>query len=75
MLTLAAKAGPGSMIIVWIVVLVVFMYFFMIRPQKKEQNRKNELMNRMAVGDTVLTNSGFYGTVIDIDDDLSLIHI
>ena len=59
--------------IIWIVVLVVFMFFFMIRPQKKEQARKNEMMSKMAVGDTVLTTSGFYGTLIDITDDTVIV--
>lgn len=69
---LTAGAGGASMII-WIVVLVVFMFFFMIRPQRKEQQRKNDMMSRMAVGDTVLTTSGFYGTIIDITDDTIIV--
>lgn len=69
---LSSGAGGMSMII-WIVVLVVFMFFFMIRPQKKEQARKNEMMSKMAVGDTVLTTSGFYGTLIDITDDTVIV--
>ncbi len=60
-------------IIVWIVILVAFMFFFMIRPQRKEQARKNDMLAKMAVGDTVLTNSGFYGTLIDIDDDIVIV--
>lgn len=69
---LSGGAGGMSMII-WIVVLVVFMFFFMIRPQRKEQARKNEMMSKMAVGDTVLTTSGFYGTLIDITDDTVIV--
>lgn len=69
---LSSGAGGMSMII-WIVVLVVFMFFFMIRPQRKEQARKNEMMSKMAVGDTVLTTSGFYGTLIDITDDTVIV--
>lgn len=49
-------------------VLFVFMYFFMIRPQQKETKRKNSMLMSLAVGDTVLTTSGFYGVVIDIED-------
>jgi preprotein translocase subunit YajC len=60
-------------LIIWIVVLFVFMYFFMIRPQKKEQNAKTAMMNALAVGDTVLTTSGFYGVVISIPDETTVI--
>ena len=70
---LAASGAGGMSLIIWVVVLVVFMFFFMIRPQRKEQARKNDMMSRMAVGDTVLTTSGFYGTLIDITDDTVIV--
>ena len=60
-------------LIIWIVVLFVFMYFFMIRPQQKETKTKNAMMASLAVGDTILTTSGFYGVVIDIADDTVIV--
>lgn len=65
-------AAYGSMI-VWLVVLFGFMYFFMIRPQQKETKKKNAMLSDLAVGDTVLTTSGFYGVVIDISDDTVIV--
>ena len=56
----STAAGWGGMII-WLVVLFGFMYFFMIRPQQKEAKKKNAMLSELAVGDTVLTTSGFYG--------------
>ena len=53
--------------------LFAFMYFFMIRPQKKETQKKNAMLSELATGDTVLTTSGFYGTVIDITDDTVIV--
>ena len=38
--------GIGSMVI-WLVVLFVFMYFFMIRPQKKETQKKNAMLSEL----------------------------
>ena len=60
-------------LIIWVVVLFVFMYFFMIRPQQKEQREKTAMMSSLAVGDTVLTTSGFYGVIIAIPDDATVI--
>ena len=68
----SAAAGWGGMIL-WLVILFAFMYFFMIRPQQKETKKKNLMMAELAVGDTVLTTSGFYGTVIDISDDTVIV--
>lgn len=66
-------ASSAIMPIIWIVVLFAFMYFFMIRPQQKETKQKNAMMAALAVGDTVLTTSGFYGVVIDISDDTIIV--
>lgn len=68
----SSAAGMGGMIL-WLVILFAFMYFFMVRPQKKEQQKKNSMLAELAVGDTVLTTSGFYGTVIDITDDTVIV--
>ena len=68
----SSAAGMGGMIL-WLVILFAFMYFFMIRPQKKETQKKNEMLSELATGDTVLTTSGFYGTVIDITDDTVIV--
>ena len=67
----ASSGGAGGMIgmIVWIVLLFGLMWFLMIRPQKKEQKRITAMLADMAVGDAIVTTSGFYGVVIDITDE------
>ena len=55
------------------ILLFAFMYFFMIRPQQKETKKKNQMLSELAIGDTVLTTSGFYGTIIDIDEDTLIV--
>ena len=69
----SSAGGNALMPIIWIVILFAFMYFVMIRPQKKEAQKKDMMLNELAVGDTVLTTSGFYGIVIDIDEDLVIV--
>ena len=73
LLTQDAAAGSGIVMVVYIVVIVIFMYFIMIRPQKKEQKRMAAMLAELEVGDSVLTNSGFYGTIIDITDDTVIV--
>ena len=70
----SASGGMGMFgMIIWLVVIFGFMYFLMIRPQKKEQKKKDLMLSEVAVGDTVLTTSGFYGTIIDIVDDTVIV--
>lgn len=61
----------GGMIftVAYLVIIIGIMWFIMVRPQKKEQKRLQMMLSEMAVGDTVLTTSGFYGVVIDISED------
>ena len=62
-------AADNAVIIIVYVVLIGGLYFFMLRPQKKEQKRVQSMLSEMAIGDTVLTASGFYGVIIDITDE------
>ena len=75
MTSILANANVGGTVgmLVWLVVLFGIMYFFMIRPQQKETKKKNAMLSELATGDTVLTTSGFYGTVIDITDDTVIV--
>ncbi|MCR4738749.1 MAG: preprotein translocase subunit YajC [Lachnospiraceae bacterium] len=74
-----AQAAGGSqsqgilIMIVYIAIFGAIMYFMIFRPQKKEQNRLKSMLADLAVGDCILTNSGFYGIVIDIQDDTVIV--
>lgn len=68
-----AAAGGGIVMIITVVIWVAVMYFILFRPQKKEQKRIAAMLAELAVGDSVLTTSGFYGTIIDITDDTVII--
>lgn len=65
--------SSGLFMIVYIVLIVAFLYFFMIRPQKTEQKKKNAMMSSLDVGDSVLTTAGFYGTIISVNDDTLIV--
>ncbi len=65
-------AGFLSMIIIY-AVLIAAMWFFFMRPQSKEKKRVASMLSALAIGDCVLTTSGFYGIVIDITDDTVIV--
>ena len=60
-------------VIVIYVVLFGGLWWFMMRPQKKEQKRIQAMLASMEVGDTALTTSGFYGVVVDKVDETTII--
>ncbi|MBQ8518899.1 MAG: preprotein translocase subunit YajC [Agathobacter sp.] len=73
---LLSTPSTGDMLVSTVlpmILLFAFMYFIMIRPQQKEEKKKNLMLSELAVGDTVLTTSGFYGTIIDISDDTVIV--
>lgn len=65
---LAAGSEMISIVLVYVIIIGA-MWFFLMRPQKKEQKRIQAMLSTMEVGDTVLTTSGFYGVIIDITDE------
>ncbi|MCR4890720.1 MAG: preprotein translocase subunit YajC [Lachnospiraceae bacterium] len=75
LLTAQAPAAGGGimMLLVYVVLFGGFFYFMAIRPQKKERNRIQAMMEALEVGDSVLTNSGFYGVIIDISDETVIV--
>ncbi|MCH5252042.1 MAG: preprotein translocase subunit YajC [Lachnospiraceae bacterium] len=54
-------------------VIIGGFYFIAIRPQKKQERAHQELVSSVAVGDSILTTSGFYGVVIDMTDEVVIV--
>lgn len=59
------KSSPWGMIIMFAVVILVF-WLFMIRPQKKQEQRDSAMRDALAVGDEVTTIGGIIGKVVSI---------
>ena len=71
-----AVEGPGPRpfnpfegILFPIVLGFVFVYFFLIRPQKREQEEKKRLIESLTKGDRVVTTTGMFGTIVNLKDD------
>jgi preprotein translocase subunit YajC len=69
-------AGSSTAFITTMLVYAAFMvaiYFLFMRPNRKEQKQKAQVLASLAVGDSVRTTGGFIGTVIDINDDMVIV--
>lgn len=73
--TTSTGGGTGSMLILVgeLALIGVVMYFLLIRPQKKQQRQMQSMLSTLAVGDSIVTTSGFYGVVIDIMDEVVIV--
>ena len=58
----AGQSSPLFMILMMVGVFA-FMWFVMIRPQKKEEKRRKEMIDATKRGDKVVTIGGAHGTV------------
>jgi preprotein translocase subunit YajC len=60
-----------------IVIILLFglLWMFMIRPQKRRQLKQQDMLDKLASGDEILTAGGFYGTVQKIEDDVITVEI
>lgn len=59
----------GMGMIIYLVIIIGVFYFITIRPQRKQEKERLAMISSVAVGDSILTTSGFYGVVIDMPDD------
>ena len=67
------KGTSWWVIVVYIVIFGAIVYFLMIRPQKKQKKQQEERMTNIEPGDSVLTTSGFYGTIVAINGDTVIV--
>ena len=59
--------------IIMIVLMIGAMYFFMIRPQKKQERETNDMRNNLQVGDEITTIGGIIGKIISIKEETVMI--
>lgn len=73
----AAQQPAGAGWSMWVMLILVFvvMYFFMIRPQRKQQKELEAFRNELKKGDKVVTAGGIYGTVDEVKDRYIMVRI
>jgi preprotein translocase subunit YajC len=52
-----------------ILLMVVVVYLFMIRPQMQRQKKEKKFAQELKRGDRVVTKSGLHGKILDLNDD------
>ena len=75
---LSADAGtnPGGStwpMLLMLVGIIVLFYFFMIRPQRKQENEVKNMRDNLVVGDEITTIGGIIGKIVSIKDETCVI--
>ena len=70
------QGGMSSLLMIGFMVLVlVVMYFIMVRPQRKRMKEHQELTKELKSGDKVVTIGGIYGKIQSMSDDSVVLEI
>lgn len=75
----AGGGGPDSSagllsLIPFLLIFVVF-YFLLILPQQRRQKKQRELLDSLKKGDKVITSSGIWGTVTNLDKETATLQV
>lgn len=71
------QADPSAMIgnFLPLILIVIVMYFFFIRPTAKKQKTQMKFNQELKKGDKVATASGIIGTITKLDDKVATLQI
>lgn len=58
-----------------LVLLIVVMYFLIIRPQKKREREVNRMRSNLHVGDEIITIGGICGKIVKTKEDSIVIQV
>jgi preprotein translocase subunit YajC len=68
-LAVLLQQGSAIGLLMPIAMGMLFVYFFMIIPQRKQQRQLQAMRDALQVGDSVITTGGIYGTITLVRDD------
>lgn len=55
--------------------IILLFYFLIIRPQRKQQKTRDNMLKSLRKGDSLVTNGGILGKIVDIHDDILVLEI
>ena len=58
-----------------LLLLIVIMYFLLIRPQRKREKSVNEMRKGLQVGDEIITIGGICGKIVKTKDETIVIQV
>lgn len=59
---------PALFQFVPLVLVMVIFYFMLIRPQKKQERERHDMLGKIKKNDEVVTSGGIHGVVLNVKD-------
>ncbi len=66
--------NPFLVMVPYVFILFIF-YFLLIRPQQKRASDHRKFLESLKKGDSVVTDSGLFGTIASIHDDAVVLKV
>ncbi len=73
----AQSQGPMALVSSFLPLILIFVifYFLLIRPQSKKAKEHKKMLEDLKKGDKIITSSGIYGVIEDIDKETATVKI
>lgn len=73
----AGGVSNGTSLVTFVPFILIFgiMYFFIIRPQRAQMKKRQEMLNAVRRGDTVITGGGIVGKVTKVYDEIGELEV
>lgn len=71
----SAQAGSMATSIITFGLIIVIIYFLIIRPQKKRDKEAKDMVASIAKGDKIVTIGGIHGTVVAVREQTVVIKV
>lgn len=65
--------GMGSFL--YIAIFFAILYFFLIRPQQKQQKQRKQMLSEVRVNDEIVTVGGIHGKIVKLNDNDFLLRV
>ena len=70
---IGASGGGGFFLL--IIIAFAFLWFVLVRPQKRRLVAQQQMLDRLKPGDEIVTAGGIYGEITSLDDDDAMVRI
>jgi preprotein translocase subunit YajC len=70
----AQTVNPVLQMFPLIFIFIIF-YFLLIRPQKKQERQRQEMLKNIAKNDEVITTGGIHGTIVNVKDKTVVLRV